>query len=825
MKESLKALIPHFVSIAIILLVITVYFFPQVQGKILDQGDLIQSRAKVQALNEYQERDGIRYLWNPSQFAGMPFLYAVPAKSNLLEYIGKASKLGMGEAIGTFFSLSLFCYILFLFMGVNRWLALGLALATALSTNNIILWKTGHYSKILTLVYTPIIIMGLMMLYDKRKYLLGFGVFSLGLGLSLFARHPQMSYYLFMALLCYGIYEIYILLKDKDWKHFMKASILVILAAALSVGSSASKLWSLNEHKESSMRGGPVLAVGSEDSQSTDTKAGLEWDYAMQWSNGWKDVVATFIPGFVGGGTSEHVGTDSETFKRMRIKRAPLYWGSLPFTEAPSYLGAVMIFLFLFSFLLIKSQHKWWILGSVILIFLLSGGKNFSIVNKFFFDYLPLFSSWRAPSSAVSVAVFLIPLMICLGMKEMLQLDRLKSGQIANPWVTKILYLSLGVTAGLCLIFVLIGSSIFSFESSGDPRYAQQGLDISAFISDRKTMLRNDAFRSFVFIMLAGGLVWLWIKGKVKSVTMSLALMTLMIIDFIGVDLRYLSSSDYQTQRAASQVYNMRNVDEQIKNIENERGSYRVLDVPNFGSSMGSYYHNTIGGYDAVKMRRYQDLIDHHISKNNVSVLNMLNTKYIITRSSEGVDQLQQNPGALGPAWLVNRIVNVNSPNEEIDALSTFDPKEEAVILSSEFTGYLDNLSLPGDVGATIEMVSYNPDNIEYQFSSSSEELAVFSETWFGHDKGWKVTVDDKESEFIRANYDLRAMRIPSGEHTIKFQFRPRSFYLGEKISLLSSGLILLLLGIAIYLRKDEFVKLETPTAPVKRKKKKLKKK
>ncbi|MEE9374144.1 MAG: YfhO family protein [Saprospiraceae bacterium] len=799
---SKKAIIQHIVAILAIVLVNVIYFYPQLQGKVLEQGDIVSSDQATTALIDYGKKNNTTYLWNPSQFGGTPILAGPPSYNNQIYKAYNILKLGFNEPIGMFIAGALMTYLMLILLGINGWLSMFLAIAMVLTTSNVILWEAGHNSKIRTLIFTPLLIAGVLSIFENRKYLLGFSLLSFGFGLSFYTRHPQMTYYILLVFLVYGIVVLVDTIKNKDWTHFAKGTLLVLGAVTLGASTSATKLWSLYDYSKVTMRGESILKGENTNGASSSEVDGLAWEYAMQWSNDTKDLIATYIPGFVGGGSGEKVGKKSESYKKYKIKTAPLYWGNLPFTVGPMYLGASLLFLFVFGLFVVKGNVKWWLGLGAVWMAILSMGRNAEIINKLIFDIFPFYSKFRAPQSVLNIAPFFIGILGAVGLNQFIKIKfNSKKYKIRNQKkYTKPLLISYAICGGLALIIALIGPSLFDFNAPGDARYTQQGTDISAFINDRKSLMRSDAFRTFLIVSLIAGLMYGYIKLKVNKSIAIAGIGLIILFDMIGVDWRYLDHGKYMNKSQYNQNFTERPVDQQIKRQEPRRELYRIHDltINTFNSSEASAQHNTIGGYDPAKMQRMQDLIDRHITRNNMQVLNMMNTKYLVVQGQNNQPTVQLNSGALGTAWFVSNVQKVSTPNDEINALSTINTANTAVILNSEFGDYTTGLISGIDTTATINLSTYEPDKMTYTTNSNKEMMAVFSEMWYGPNKGWQAYIDGNKVDHIRANYALRAMRIPSGSHEIVFEFMPRPYYMGEKISLISS--ILMLLAFAGYL-------------------------
>ncbi|MEM9920979.1 MAG: YfhO family protein, partial [Bacteroidota bacterium] len=566
----------------------------------------------------------------------------------------------------------------------------------------------------------------------------------------------------------------------------------------------------------------PILKLeGDAKPSSSSEVSGLDWDYAMMWSNGWLDCAASLIPGVAGGGTGEYVGESSAFYKGLQRLgarldgrvQAPLYWGSLPFTSGPSYFGAAIIFLFMASLIWVKGPIKWWLLSGVVLTFVLSMGKNIAFINHPLFDYLPLLNKFRTPNSVLTVTSFLVPLLAFLGLSKVL------SGELSKDEIMRGVLIGGGVSGGLCLFFALLGPSMFDPATARDMGSVSRILGgqadqamLQEFVknvhADRLSLMRTDAFRSFLLIALTAGLVWALANKKIKEMVFLIGLGAIVLFDCWSVGKRYLNEESFVSTRQYEDNFQPRPVDSEI--LKDTDPNYRVLDlsVSTYQSARTSYFHKTIGGYHPAKLQRYEDIVQRHLIKGNPKVVNMLNTKYVITPQS----QAQRNSEALGNAWFVSNIKMVQDANAEIDALDNIDPGEEAAI-HQDFNDYIAGFQ--PQKGGTIQLTSYEPDHLTYASNASSEQLAVFSEVWYGPDKGWQAYINQQPVDHIRANYVLRAMKVPAGQHVIEFKFEPSSFYIGENISLIASLLIILGLIAFIYKEFSEFKPEEVvETAP-----------
>ncbi|MFZ4561010.1 MAG: YfhO family protein [Saprospiraceae bacterium] len=799
----LKAALPHLAAIALFLVANALFFAPTLSGKVLKQGDIISWNAAVQESREVA--DGEQVLWTNSMFGGMPmYQISYSPKGYHISFLTKnLLTFRLSDPINQFYAMMLGFYVLMLILGVHPLIGMAGALAFGFSTSNLILLEAGHSNKLWTVAYMPFIIGGLYLMYYKRKYLIGGTLFALALGANLGANHIQMTYYFAMTIAVLGILWIVESARSRSWKPLLLTGAIALAGAALALGATLSNLWPTYEYSQDTMRGKPILsapAPGTENSAaqgSSSNTDGLDWDYAMQWSNGSGDLLASFIPRAVGGGSSEPLssGATYTTLKQSGAATSPdgsialpLYWGELPFTSGPIYFGAVIVFLFLLGVFLIKGSFKWWAFSAVALTLLISLGKNAEFFQRLLFDYLPLYNKFRTPNSVLTITAFFFPLLAAYALSVVVK------NEYDAKTTEKALFWAGGISGGLALLLALLGPSLFAFSSPGDANYQPEL--VALLKQDRESFLSKDAWRSFGLIAVSFGLIYAYLQRAVSATVLIACVGLLAVGDLWSVGRRYIRPDNFVTQTEYGNQFAERPADQQIRSIEKSRGEYRVLDlsVGLTSSTLPSYYHNTVGGYSAAKLQRYQDLIDFHISKMNVGVLNMLNTKYIITQDG----QVQPNPGALGTAWFVDNVQVVQSPDAEIRALDSLNTGETAVILDQEFNNYIGGFD-PAK-GGSISLKSYNPQHLVYSYDAPSEQLAVFSEIWYGPDKGWKAYLDGKEVDHIRANYVLRAMRVPAGKHEIAFRFEPRSVELGGLVSGASSLLLIFgFLGVSVF--------------------------
>lgn len=820
MKVLIKNFIPYIFSVLFLFLFSCAIFAPQIKLSLFDDGmiikldiknskiiagDEVNGIAKTKHLSDYKDKSGEWSYWNSAQFSGGPIsLLHLGSENNLLGNILKIITLNRTVAIGMFFALGLVAYISLCLIGLNNWISLATSLLYMLSLTFFTLLEAGHAQKVYTLTYLPIVLAGFILLI-QNKNLKGGIALMLGISLAIYAGHIQMVYYLMIALIGFGIVVLIFAFKNKTIKQLLPSISIALVVAAIAALSNFAQLYSSYNFSKQTMRGGGLLPK-TETATVENDKKGLDWDYAMNWSYEVKDFFNILIPRMVGGGSQEYVNKElpaakimlqqpnSQGVNKMGKVAIPGYWSTMPFTSGGAYVGASALFLFLFSLLIIRKDLAIGFGVAFIIVFLLSLGENASFINKILYNHAPLFDKFRAPSSASSILPAIILVGTGLGLKKLIETEN------KHEFLKKAL-MSASILSCILLIIYLFGGSIFSFLNERELGYQFQIQE--AFSETRKAMQKQDALRSLFFVLATFGVVFSFIKVYLKNI---LALATIFaiifIIDMLQIDRRYVNKESYIKTALYNQQFNMRPVDQQIIQLEpNGRGYYRLFDltVNVFNDAKPSYYHNLIGGYDPTKLQRYQDIIDYHISKNNVQVLNMFNSKYFIT--SDG--KLQTNPQANGNAWFVDSLVYVNSDIDEINGLNNINTKKVAVINSTDFGKEVN----AGNGEGQISLVKYAPNSLEYKYNSNSKQLAVFSEVWYGGEHQWKAKIDGKDAKIIRVNYILRAIEVPSGNHTITMEFKPKPK--GAIISVASSliGIFLILLGI---LNALNIVKLPT---------------
>ncbi|MDR3694093.1 YfhO family protein [Mucilaginibacter sp.] len=814
----------HFLISGIFLVVSFLYFTPAFEGKKLGQNDVTRAQSTQKEINDYRAKD-TTILCTNQILGGMPaFQIWAPYPGSIATHIVKFLDNVFPAPIYIIFLLLFGSYFLFIVLKVSPWLSAAGALAFTFSSYNIIYIAAGHANQEFAIsLFAPIIASIILIINGKR--LLGASLLALFLSVEIKANHIQMTYYLLIALLILLIIEFYNAAKRKNLTTFFKSLSCVAGATLLAIIVNASLLWSTYEYSSDSIRGKSNITKNT-----TEPGDGVPRDYAYEFSEGVGESLTFLVPNIYGGAMGGPAGENSNVAKTLTDKdidpaqaqniaqSLPLYWGEKTFTEGPWYFGAVVCFLFVFGLLTVKNHIKWWLLATVILTMLLSFGKNFPLVSNLFFDYFPLYNKFRAVESILSVAMLCFPMLALLGVNE----------AITNPdkqTLFKKAKIAFYITGGVCLLLAVIPDVFMAFRSSSHAALISQltkftrgdsalaNAMANALVQDRIAVARADALRSLVLVVIAFGFLWAFFKQKITVTVLSVAFLILMLADLWQVDKRYLNDEQF-TERQEAQQPAPRSVDEAI--LRDKDPDFRVIDFSQIllQDAVTPYYYKSIGGYSAARLKRYDELVEGQLSKNvNHEVLNMLNTKYFITRDTGGNYSETSNPAACGHAWFVKNIKFAANANAEMDAISAFSPKDEAIADQRYKSLISTKTPIGDDPNASIKLTSYNPDHLTYQTGSTANQVAVFSEIYY--DKGWKMYIDGKEAPYFRADYVLRAAQIPLGNHKVEFVFHPSSYYTGEKLSLAGSILLVLLLGGAVYTEAKK-----KPVAVVEEKKK-----
>lgn len=803
MHFLVKKILPHLLLIVGFVILSLAYFNPVLKGKQIFQSDIVLYTGMAKQHIDFRNQTGDETYWTNSAFGGMP-TYQLGAyyPNNFIKKLDLTLRF-LPRPADYLFLYFIGFYILLLVLKVDFKLAGLGALAFGFSTYLIIILGVGHNSKAHAIAYMPLVLSGILLTF-QRKYIIGFLLTTVALALQIVANHFQMTYYLMLLVIVLGIVYLVDSFKNKTVSHFIKAVSILCVAVILSFGLNATNIMATQEYVKESTRGKSELTI-NEDGSPKEISSGLDKNYITEYSYGITESMNLFIPRFMGGGSYEDVGKESETFEFYRqlgatplqalqeVKHTPMYWGNQPIVEAPAYVGAVILFLFVFALFLVKGRLKWWLVGGVIMSLLLSFGKNMGFLTDLFIDYFPLYNKFRAVSSIQVILELCIPILGVFGLVKLFDSSEKEEVKMKALKYTAI------ITGGLSLIFLLFGSTLFDFVGNNDGRYIQgygQGF-IDAVKEDRMTFFKNDVLRTLVLVVLSAGVIWMFLKKKLTNNLLIIAFAVLIVFDLVAVDRRYVNNENFVSSIQVSKPYQANAADLEILK---DTTHHRVFDLTS-GNTKASYFHNSLDGYHAAKMKRYNDLFNFYISKNHLEVLNMLNAKYIISQDEEDRPIAYTNPDANGNAWFIEELKPVFSADEEISILDSLQTKQESVFDFNHFgssIGSKEKMNFEVDSLASIQLIDYKPNYLKYGSQNSNEGFAVFSENYYG--QGWQAYIDGQETEHFRVNYVLRGLLVPSGTHTIEFKFEPQVVKTGSTIALASSILVgLLILGGLFY--------------------------
>lgn len=796
MQFSVKKIFPHLIVLIGFVILSLAYFSPILKGKQIFQSDIKHYIGESKQQKDFKAETGEETYWTNGVFGGMP-TYQLGARypHNYIKKLDLVLRFLPRPADYLFLYLLGF-YVLLLVLKVDFKLAILGALAFGFSTYLIIILGVGHNSKAHAIAYMPLVLSGILLTFQK-KYIYGFLITTVAMGLEIVANHFQMTYYLLLLVLVLGVVYLFDAYKKKILPHYFKSVGVLVLAVMLSVGLNATGVMATQEYVKESARGKSELTINPDGSLKEAT-SGLDRGHITAYSYGALETFNLFIPRFMGGGNGEDVGKESNTYSAFRklgasttqaaeqAKHAPMYWGEQPGVAAPAYVGAVILFLFVLALFLVKGRLKWWVVGGTLLSLLLSYGKNLGFLTDFFIDYIPLYNKFRAVTSIQVILELCIPILAIFGLSRLFNNFESKEDKMKALKYTTV------ITGGLAVLFLVFKSS-FDFVGVNDGFYSQSyGPDfIDAIKADRKSIFTADTLRTLALVLLSAVAIFMYLKERIKENLVIIGLGILILVDLVGVDKRYVNNADFVS---AIQVNKPFQANEADNVILKDKSHFRVYDMVS-GPSKPSYFHNSLNGYNAAELKRYREVFDFYVAKNNMNVLNMLNTKYIVAQDEKEAVFPYTNTDANGNAWFVKELQKLNSANEEIKALDSLDTKNKAVytvpflIKQKNYSGQFVVDSL-----ATIKLAEVKPNYLKYQSNNQNDGFAVFSEIYYGN--GWKTLIDRKESSHMRVNYTLRGMKVPAGKHEIEFRFDPDVVKTGSKISLASSVLfVFLLLG------------------------------
>ena len=796
MKQFFNKYGAYIVALVLFIGIACIYCRPSLQGNIVYAGDTNSFKGMVNENVEYTKATGDYSFWTGSMFSGMPN-YQIGGgryKSGvLLRPLKKVLLAGHSQTKTPAILLLYFVcfFILLRCYRVDKWFSIAGALAIGLSSYFLIIIPAGHITKTSTIALMAVVVGGFHLIYQK-KYGWGFVLTAIPTAVS-FVNHPQMGYYICMLIGVLFFAELFKHLKEKRLKDFGLSTLVFAFALLIGLGSNSANVFANREYAEQTMRGGHSDLAKADD--NTNKTKGLDLDYATQWSYGIDESLSFLIPGVKGGSSNYNVGKKSNLYKEMLRKgierrtvaqfceNVPLYWGDQPFTSGNVYMGAIVCFLFVLGLIIVKGPYKWALLVATLFSVALAWGNHFMPLTAFFFKVFPLYNKFRAVSSILIVAEITMPLLGFLAIREIME------GKLEKKAVSRAIYIATGITAGLCVLVALLSGVLFSFRAAGDAAWASQVPDFvyQGIVNERKALLTSDAFRSAAFILAAAAVLWIYAHGKLRAGWMTAILAVLIIADMWPVDKRYFNDGNYVSPKQNSAYFAMQPWEKQV--LADTDPHFRVfnLTTSTFNDSRTSYYLKSLGGYSAAKLRRYQDLIDEHLSKMNMNVVSMLNAKYIITKGKDGQPQPMLNPDALGNAWFVDTLLVVDNANAESEALNTLDLRSTAV-LDKEFASFMPASALEHDSTATVKLTKYTPHYIDYESHSSKEGTVVFSEIYYPY--GWKATIDEQPAQHYRVDYMLRALNVPAGDHRIRFIFDPESVRKGDTLSIICISLM-----------------------------------
>ncbi|MFD2570284.1 hypothetical protein ACFSUS_06530 [Spirosoma soli] len=838
---------PHLIAVLGLLALAFIYLSPVMSGKTLTMTDVQQAVASAREIREIGQQTGEKPLWTDAVFSGMPgymidfnypYIFVYKAVMGVLSLVP--------NTVAVLFMIMLGAYLLLIVLGCNVWLAALGGVAYGFGTFGMVSLEAGHISKLYAMGFGAGLLAGIVLIL-RGRYWVGAAVTGLFMCMELGANHIQITYYLFMTIGLYVLIEAISLFRAGKTRQLALGLATLAVVGVLAAGSFGKRLLVLNQYTKETIRGTSELTAKTTNpdgkSAQNESQSGLDKEYAFTYSYSFAEMLTLLVPNIYGGGPGGGLSTDSEFYKALvnrglepaQAKQfaelgAPTYWGDLPIVGGPAYAGAALLFLFMLGMFIIQKPIRWWLLSATLLLLVLAMGKYLPAINYFLFDYLPYLNKFRAMTMAVGLAQLFIGVGAALAIQTIVS-KKLTFAQLRQP-----LLISLGLTAGVALILAVLGSTLFSFQSAKDASilssyFGEAGKEFQpALISDRQSMMRSDAFRSLILILLTAGALWAFITNKIKAAVFYPVLLAIVVFDLFSVDKRFLNNSDFVPKSQIAQVFEPTPADEQI--LQDKSLGYRVFEsVGDFMSSnRTSYFHRSIGGYHAAKLRRYNELVTYAFQPNTFNILNMLNAKYVLQNGQPDPSNPQQlpgltvvpNPEVLGAAWFVGHVQQVNNADEEIAVMKTLNPRD-SVVVDKRFAAQLGNLPATMDhTGSTIQLTSYRPDKLIYNVNAARDGLAVFSEIYYRGNEDWQAFVDDKPAEHLRADYVLRAMRVPAGKHTIEFRFDPPLARLGDTIDLICNVLLIALIGFVIFRegrsRRSEPVPVEpqpvVPTSP-----------
>jgi hypothetical protein len=831
---NFKSLLPVITGIVIFIILTFGYFTPLLKGKAIQQSDMVQNRGMSKEILDHREKYHEEPLWTNSMFGGMPaYQIAIKYPSNLITYLRNTFMLGFPTPANMVFSYMLGFFILLLVLRVDKWLSIVGAIGFGFSAFFFLIIDAGHNTQALAISYMAPVFAGVV-LVCRGKYLLGGAVTALFFALELVCNHPQIAYYLALFCAIYVAFEWFARLKKKEYIDILKSFLVFVVAGVLAIGCNVSNLWSTYDYARYTIRGPSELTSDKENQTS-----GLDKDYATQWSLGKAETMTLMIPGFKGLTDGMMIKENKNALKevdpqlREAVSNFPQYWGDQPTTSSP-YSGAIIVFLFALGLFIVEGRMKWALLAITIFSMALSWGKNMMWLTDLFLDYFPGYNKFRAVSMILVLAELAIPILAVLAVDKILKTPDLLKQKIRLAFskkeitVMNAFLISFGLTGGFSLLCYLVPTTFNDFSWIRDEQILERFTKSSgaeaaqrfaeALETARIAIFKGAAIRSFFFITIGAALIWMYLKTTINKGILLSVLGLVIFIDLSMIDKNYLNDKNFTSKQEVKNPIPLTEADKLI--LEDKDPDYRVLDLSNsndgpFNNARTSFYHKSIGGYHAAKLRRYQELIQTHIVNemqdfgqalnsnpsdsslratfSKLGVLNMLNTRYFIYSTDAPPIR---NRYALGNAWFVNEIKIVENADEELKEVGEIDPAKTAVV-DKRYKDQLDGFTPKADPAATIKLTDYRANDLKYESNSNAEQIAVFSEIYY---KDWNAYVDGELKPHFPADWILRAIRLPAGKHIIEFKFEPKKYFIGEKITLISCIILFISVGIALFI-------------------------
>ena len=815
-REYLLRALPFAAALILFFGVSALYFAPQFAGEVLPQHDVQQYEGMARDIRQNRAETGEDPQWTGAMFGGMPAYLinvAYPAQA-VKNTVGRVT--GLVDTPAAFLFFAMLAMALMLWMtGVNPWVGTVAALAYGLSTYFLLIIGAGHVTKMWALVYAPLM-MGGAWLTLRRNLWTGAALTALFTSLEIGANHPQITYYFLLAMAVFWLSECVYAVRERHLKEFAKRTAVLAAAGLIAVGSNFSPLWYTLQHTKETMRGGSELATAADSGSS-----GLDLEYATAWSYGRAESWNMLVPDFMGGDSMRSFERGGEVDQALSeyglsglAAQLPAYWGEQPFTAGPTYIGAVAVFLALLGLLTVRGRDRWWIVAVTVLAVLLAWGHNFMALTELCFRWLPGYDKFRTVSMILVLVQWTVPLAGAMALMHLWKAREDEGGQDAGRMIRALKWAA-GTVGGVCLLFAVAGPALFDFgeaaaeremtatfgswfRQAGMEAELRQGMDAElgrvaaeAMAAERAAIMEADAWRSLLFVALAGCAVWLYLKRRCSRGLLVAVMGVLVVADLVPVDLRYLSKEDFVPARRNR----IEATKADLRILEDKEPGFRVLNltVSPFNDATTSYFHRSVGGYHGAKLARYQDLIDRYLKDLDDGVLDMLNTRYVILSP----DSVLRRETANGAAWFVEHTLAADSAEEEIARLGEVDLRRVAVV-RRESLGALDRLEeegagplgdTPGGFEGAIRLTEYRPNYQKYEYEANEAAVAVFSEIY--SDKGWTAQVDGSEVPYVRADYVLRAMQLPAGRHTVEWRFRAPAWRTVEGVTLCSSLLVL----------------------------------